>query len=151
MKKPLIFTLQIYIIANIAHAQSASTNASKIHEKEIYVLIDKYTQARDDKNSDLLNSILTEDIDQLVSSGTWRAGKEASMKGMMRSSNSNPGDRTITVDKLRFLTKECAIADAKYEIQNPDGSARKMWSTFIVVLDGDSWKITAIRNMLPAK
>jgi hypothetical protein len=42
------------------------------------------------------------------------------------------------------------IADARYEIQNADGTARKMWSTFIVVYQDDAWKITAIRNMLLA-
>ncbi len=141
--------LYLFLITNLTIAQN--TTGKSTHEKEIYALIDKYTQARDEKDVDLLNSILTEDIDQLVSSGTWRIGKESSMKGMMRSSNSNPGDRTITIDRLRFLTTDCAIADARYEIQNPDGTARKMWSAFIVVSDGDSWKITAIRNMLPAK
>jgi len=40
--------------------------------------------------------------------------------------------------------------DARYEIQNADGTTRKMWDTFIVVLDNDAWKISAIRNMLPA-
>ncbi|TDI72183.1 MAG: DUF4440 domain-containing protein, partial [Bacteroidetes bacterium] len=33
---------------------------------------------------------------------------------------------------------------------NADGTARKMWSTFIVVRNEDGWKIAAIRNMLPA-
>lgn len=149
MKTTAFFCLLISFITPDTNAQNP--NANKTHEKEIYALIDKYTQARDTKDLDLLNSILTEDIDQLVSSGTWRSGKEESMAGMMRSSDSNPGDRTITVDKLRFLTQECAIADAKYEIQNPDGTARKMWSSFIVVNQGGSWKITAIRNMLPAQ
>jgi uncharacterized protein YxjI len=38
----------------------------------------------------------------------------------------------------------------RYEIESADGTSRKMWSTFITVNDNGKWKITAIRNMLPA-
>lgn len=72
------------------------------------------------------------------------------MQGMLRSSTSNPGQRTLTVENIRFLNLESAIVDARYEIENADGSVRKMWSTFVAVQDQDRWKITAIRNMLPA-
>jgi len=49
------------------------------------------------------------------------------------------------------LNAESALVDTRYEIANADGSIRKMWSTFIVVYEGNRWKITAIRNMLPTK
>ncbi len=120
-------------------------------EQAIYKLIDDYALARETKDADLLNKILTPEIDQLVSSGTWRTGKTESMQGMMQSSTSNPGERTLTIDKIRFLDAEQAIVDCRYEINNPDGSTRKMWSTFIVTRTQDNWKITAIRNMLPAR
>jgi hypothetical protein len=98
----------------------------------------------------LLKSILTPDIDQLVSSGEWRTGIEGAMKGMAGSSTNNPGKRTLKVEKIRFLNPESAIADARYEIENLDNTVRKMWSTFVVVYQDGMWKITAIRNMLPA-
>lgn len=120
-------------------------------EGEIHALIDAYVQAREKKDSVLLKNILTTDIDQLVSSGEWRSGQQEAMDGMMRSSKSNPGSRTITIERIRFLNSESGIADAKYVIQNVDGTERKMWSTFIVVYDEGSWKITAIRNMLPTR
>jgi len=47
----------------------------------------------------MLKSILTPDVDQLVSSGEWRTGIEGAMKGMVRSSTSNPGKRTLVVYK----------------------------------------------------
>jgi len=118
---------------------------------KIHALIDSYVQAREKKDPVLLKSILTTDIDQLVSSGEWRSGQQEAMDGMMRSSKSNPGTRTITIEKIRFLNSESGIADAKYVIQNVDGTERKMWSTFIVAYDEGSWKITAIRNMLPTR
>ena len=119
-------------------------------DKSIRSLIASYTKARDVQDATLLESILTDEIDQLVSSGTWRKGRTESMNGMMRSSQTNSGERTITVESIRLLMSDCAIADARYEIQNADGTARKMWSTFVVVLQQDGWKISAIRNMLPA-
>jgi hypothetical protein len=95
--------------------------------------------------------ILVEDIDQLVSSGTWRRGFDVALAGMMRSSNSRPGSRTLTIEHIRFLDNKNVIADARYEVTNEDGSKRKMWSTFIVKLEDKRWKIAAIRNMLPAQ
>lgn len=148
MKRASLFILICLLISTSIYAQNTGIN--KNWEKQIYSLIEKYTQARETMDTVLLKSILTPDIDQLVSSGEWRFGMEGAMKGMVRSSASNPGKRTLKVEKLRFLNSECAIADARYEIENTDGTTRKMWSTFIVVYTEEIWKITAIRNMLPA-
>lgn len=120
-------------------------------KQEIISLIDMYSQAREKQDTLLLKSILTSDIDQLVSTGEWRSGIKESIGGMKRSSESNPGSRRLVVEKIRFLNDESAIADARYEIQNPDGTMRKMWSTFIVVYQETSWRISAIRNMLPTR
>jgi len=118
-------------------------------QKEITLLIDKYSEAREKRDTVLLKSILTSDVDQLVSTGEWRNGINASVKGMLRSSASSPGTRTLNVERTRLLNANCAIVDCKYEIKNADGTPRKMWSTFVVVLDKGVWKISAIRNMLP--
>jgi uncharacterized protein (TIGR02246 family) len=118
-------------------------------KQEIKTLIDRYQQARERMDTVLLKSILTEDVDQLVSSGEWRNGVRESVKGMLRSSSGNSGKRTLTIEKIKLLDSKNAIADARYEIQNPDGTTRKMWSTFITVYDNGKWKISAIRNMLP--
>lgn len=118
-------------------------------EKPLYDLIAAYAQARDYQDTLLLGNILTEDIDQLVSTGEWRRGLKTAQKGMLRSSNANPGDRVLKVEQVRFLNNSTAIIDARYEIRNPNGNVRKMWSTFIAILDEDTWKISAIRNMLP--
>lgn len=119
-------------------------------EQAIRQLIDNYAQAREQKDTTLLRSLLTTDIDQLVSTGEWRKGFEASFAGMLRSSVRNTGTRTLSVENIRFLNPKSAIVDTRYVIQNPNGSARKMWSTFIVVKKKKKWRIAAIRNMLPA-
>ncbi len=150
MKKILLIVLLIFTIAiSIYFAQKSTTRNNQ--QEPIYTLIENYNQSRETGDTALLNNILTHDIDQLVSSGEWRIGLEAATKGMMSSSTNNPGKRTITINKIRFVNPETAIVDAKYEIQNSDDSERKMWSTFIVIYKENSWKITAIRNMLPSK
>lgn len=148
MKSTILIAIIGFLAIHPAFAQSVTDQQE--NEKQIVALVDKYTLARKTKDSELLDRILMSDLDQLVSSGTWRRGKEESMKGMLRSSTNNPGKRTITVDHIRFIAAGCAIADARYEIENADGSVRKMWSTFIVVQDDGTWKISAIRNMKPA-
>lgn len=133
----------------IVYSQDTTSNVDQ--SQGIYELVATYAKARETKDSVLLESILADNVDQLVSSGTWRRGKKESMQGMMKSSAGNPGKRTLKIDKIRFLDSESVLADARYEIQNSDGTVRKMWSTFIIVHEGDGWKITAIRNMLPSR
>lgn len=148
MKNIFLFIGFNFIMIAFIYAQETTTQNK--HEREIYSLIDQYVHARENMDTVLLNRILTTDVDQLVSSGEWRQGIGGATKGMLRSSESNPGARSINVEKIRFLNPETAITDARYEIQNTNGTSRKMWSTFIVVYQEDRWKITAIRNMLPA-
>jgi hypothetical protein len=123
---------------------------NELQRKAIGVLIDRYSEAREKSDTVLLKNILTADVDQLVSTGEWRNGIAASVQGMLKSSANTPGTRTLTVDKIKMLSSNSAVVDCRYEIKNTDGTARKMWSTFIVVADNETWKISAIRNMLPA-
>lgn len=123
---------------------------AKAESQEILNLINSYSKSRDTKDTVLLKKILTKEIDQLVSSGEWRTGIDAAIKGMMESSTNNPGTRSLHVERIRFLGDDVALVDARYEIKNPDESIRKMWSSFSVVDNGKGWKIAAIRNMLPA-
>lgn len=145
MKNIFILLLFHFMITN-CYAQGVNNNKS---EQAIYTLIDQYSLAREKRDTVLLKSILTADVDQLVSSGEWRNGITGSVRGMMQSSASNPGSRKLIVEKIRFINSVSAIVDARYEIQNTDGTTRKMWSTFVVVANKNVWKITAIRNMLP--
>lgn len=126
-------------------------NLPDAHErKAITALIDQYAEAREKRDTVLLKNILTKDVDQLVSTGEWRNGISAAVEGMLKSSANSPGTRALHVEKIRMLNPGSAIVDCKYEIQNKDGASRKMWSTFLVVADKKVWKISAVRNMLPA-
>jgi uncharacterized protein (TIGR02246 family) len=126
--------------------------ADATDEEAITELVAKYAAARDSRDTEAIEALFTTDADQLVSSGIWRKGREELVRGMLESSQSNPGDRTLTVESVRFVTPDVAIADARYEIAGAaERGARKMWSTFVAHRTPDSWRIAAIRNMLPAR
>jgi len=148
MKKTALLFLSHLACIIVFYGQGATVN-DKL-QKAITSLIDQYSYAREKRDTVLLKTILTHDVDQLVSTGEWRTGRTAAVEGMMKSSANSPGTRTLHVEKIQTLSPSSAIADCRYEIQNTDGTARKMWSTFIVIADKKTWKIRAIRNMLPA-
>jgi uncharacterized protein (TIGR02246 family) len=111
-------------------------------------LVARYMAAREAQDPARVEALFTEDADQLVSSGEWRRGRAALVKGAMASSRANEGRRTVAVETIRFLTPDIAIADGRYEIAGAE--SRRMWSTFVVQRTASGWRIAAIRNMLPA-
>ena len=150
MKKTALLFLLHHTGFMFLFGQHAITVNDK-QQKAITSLIDQYSKAREKRDTVLLKAILTSDVDQLVSTGEWRVGINAAVEGMMKSSANSPGTRTLHIEKIQMVTASSAIVDCRYEIQNADGTVRKMWSTFIVVADKETWKIRAIRNMMPAK
>jgi uncharacterized protein (TIGR02246 family) len=134
--------------AGTALAQSGSGGAAD--EAAIRGVVQKYLNAREQRDAKAVAALFTADADQLVSTGQWRKGRDELVSGTLGSSDNNPGQRTLTVETIRFVAPGVALADARYEILNPNGeAARKMWSTFLMTRDED-WRIAAIRNMLPA-
>ncbi len=148
MKK--IVLLLIMNLAALSFIYGQDSLPGEFHRKVITSLIDQYVEAREKRDTALLKKILTADVDQLVSSGEWRNGISAAVEGMLKSSANSPGTRTLHIENIRMFNANTAIVDCKYEIQNKEGTRRQMWSTFLVVADQNVWKISAIRNMLPA-
>ncbi|SEG36855.1 DUF4440 domain-containing protein [Algoriphagus boritolerans] len=140
--------LFLFLIPSLAFTQVSDDQ--KESAQKITQLISHYSEAREAQDTVLLKRILTEDIDQLVSSGEWRNGLEESIKGMQNSTQSNPGSRRLKVEKIKFLSEEIALADCRYIITSPDGTERNMWSSFVLIEKAGKWKIAAIRNMNPA-
>jgi uncharacterized protein (TIGR02246 family) len=141
----LLVVLPVLWTAGQAAGQPSETAA-------VTALVDRYAAARETEDAASLETLFTSDADQLVSSGEWRRGRAALVKGMMGSSRANPGDRTITVEEVRFLRDDVAIANARYEIgASANREARQMWSSFVCVKQNGRWQIAAIRNMLPAR
>lgn len=138
--------LSVFCLSSQAQQVPVSSEVSL----ELKQLIDLYSKAREERDTLLLRTILTDDIDQLVSSGEWRLGIRVAIEGMQRSSSVNEGKRTLEVERIRLLNPTVALVDARYTIDPTDGSEpRRMWSTFIAVAVEGRWKIAGIRNMQP--
>ena len=125
--------------------------APAIDDAAVRDLVKRYADAREKNDPAAIGALFTPDADQLVSSGEWRKGREALVKGVLASSQQSGGKRTTTVETVRFLTPDSAIVDARYEIVGGTYVERRMWSTFVMARTKDGWRIAAIRNMLPAK
>jgi uncharacterized protein (TIGR02246 family) len=138
------FALLLICLAQSPAAPAAGDDAA------VRDVVKKYVDARDRSDEAAIRALFTNDADQLTSSGEWRKGRENVVRGTLASSKANPGSRTITIETVRFPAPGLAIADGRYEIAGgPDGT-RKMWTSFVMARSGVGWRITAIRNMLPA-
>jgi uncharacterized protein (TIGR02246 family) len=137
------------VFAMTLGAQTTAVGAAD--DKAIHQLVQNYLGAREQNDAKAVASLFTEDADQLVSSGEWRKGRDAIVKGTLASSRNTGGSRTVTIQNIRLLTPDVAIADGRYELTGlKEGAVRNMWSTFVVKRGNDGWRIAAIRNMLPA-
>jgi uncharacterized protein (TIGR02246 family) len=120
-------------------------------ESAIRDVVSQYVAARDHSDAASIERLFTEDADQLVSSGEWRKGREAVVRGTLASSQAASGKRTIDVESVRFIAPDVALADGRYEIAGTGGAApRRMWTSLLMKRTPSGWRIAAIRNMLPA-
>jgi len=137
------------VVSLVLRADLGSATAAD--EAPIREIVQKYMDARDNQNAHALEFLFTADADQLVSSGEWRKGRDAVVRGTLASSRNTGGQRAITVESVRFLSKDVALADGRYELTGlAGGETRKMWTTLLVIHTPEGWRIAAIRNMLPA-
>lgn len=133
--------------AGVQDRASDSVDAAAIRE-----VVRLYASAREASDPRAIEALFVIDADQLVSSGEWRRGRSALVAGALASSARTGGTRTLEVETVRMLSPDVAIADARYVIGGIEGSAsRRMWSTFVMVRQQGAWRISAIRNMLPAE
>jgi uncharacterized protein (TIGR02246 family) len=133
--------------AGAASAQSPAARSSD--EAAVRSVVSSYVNARELRDPASIERLFTAEADQHTTSGEWRRGRAAVIRGSMESSAVNPGKRSITIETVRFITANVAIADGRYEI-TAGTNVRRMWTTIILERDNGAWRITAIRNMLPA-
>ena len=138
--------LVLFVVSSVHAQPGGGDDRTAIRE-----LVRQYNNAREANDPKAIEALFVADADQLVSSGEWRRGRDVLVKGAMASSARTGGTRTLTVEAIRMIAPDVAVADARYEISGlADGSTRRMWSTFVVVRQAGGWRISAIRNMLPA-
>jgi uncharacterized protein (TIGR02246 family) len=143
-------TTAFLLAAALAAATSAQTGRPAADEKAIRDVVNSYVAARERNDATAIGALFTSDADQLTSSGEWRKGRDAIVRGTLASSKQTGGTRTITVESVRFPGADTAIADGRYEISGGAGGDRRMWTSFVITRGKDGWRIAAIRNMLPA-
>jgi uncharacterized protein (TIGR02246 family) len=140
--KLLLLLLAVHVAADTVNSPA---------ESDIREVIHKYLEARERRDPNAVAGVLTPDADQLVSSGEWRKGRDAVVRGALASSEATGGHRTITIQTIRFITPNVALADGPYELTGlAGGENRKMWTTFLLTRGSKGWLIAAIRNMRPA-
>jgi uncharacterized protein (TIGR02246 family) len=139
----------VCLLMGAASVEQGSAAASR-DEAAIRELVKAYVDARERSDEAGVRALFTEHADQLTSSGEWRRGREELVRGTLASSKANAGTRTIAIETIRFPKPDVAVADGRYTIAGPGGAPRNMWTSFVVLKTGNSWRIDAIRNMLPA-
>jgi uncharacterized protein (TIGR02246 family) len=114
-------------------------------------IVQKYVDAREAKDPKAIEPLFTSDADQLVSDGVWRKGRDELVRGMLESSRKTGGRRSITIESVRLLALDVALVDGRYtQTGLAGGKDRVMWTTILLKRGPEGWRITAIRNMLPA-
>ena len=137
----------LLILPLLAFAQSANHSAD---ETAIRAVVKAFLDTRDKNDAVALAALMTADVDQQQTSGMVRHGRDAVVKGSLTTQQSTGGTRTITLDSIRFVTADVAIADGRYDsLGRADGSDRHMLTSMLLKREAGAWKIAAIRNMLP--
>jgi uncharacterized protein (TIGR02246 family) len=139
--------IALVTLANDALAQSAGRAAD---EAAIKSVIQAFIDTREANDNAGLTAILTPDVDQRQTSGNMRSGRDAVVSGSLATTQATGGRRTITVDSVRFLSADVALADGRYDsVGRADGTDQRMLTSIVLRREADGWKIAAIRNMLP--
>ena len=135
------------LVPLLTFAQSANRTAD---ETAIRAVVKAFLDTRDKNDATALAALMTADVDQQQTSGNTRRGRDAVVKGSLSTQASTGGTRTITLDSIRFLAADVALADGRYDsLGRADGSDRHMLTSMVLKREGGAWKIAAIRNMLP--
>jgi uncharacterized protein (TIGR02246 family) len=139
------------LMASVHFASTGPAQSKAGDEAAVRAVVANYVAARERGDAAAVAAVFTETVDQLTSSGEWRRGRDALVRGTLASSKTNSGARTITIKTVRFPAADVAIADGEYVIAaTSSASTRNMWTSFVMIRSGGQWRIDAIRNMLPA-
>jgi uncharacterized protein (TIGR02246 family) len=142
--------LLLLIAAAAAAAAPQSSAPRATDERDVRAVVDRYVEARERRDAAAIGALFTADADQFTTGGEWRRGRDAVVRGALASSERTGGTRRVTIRAVRFPGRDMAIADGAYEIDGTrDGTARRMWTTFVMTRGAGGWRIAAIRNASP--
>ena len=116
-------------------------------EAAIKQVTQDYIARRDEGDEAGLRALLTEDVDQRLTSGRMRIGQDGVVSGSLGSTQSSGGKRVITLTEIRFLGDDVAIANGDYDsLGRADGTDLHMRTTMVFWRSDGKWRIAAIRN-----
>jgi uncharacterized protein (TIGR02246 family) len=143
--------LATLLLAVAATAAVSAQGDRAADEAAVRAVIQAFLDTREKNDAAGLAALLTADVDQRQTSGNMRSGRDAVFSGSLATQQSTGGRRTITVDSLRFVGPDVAIADGRYDsVGRADGTDQHMLTAMVLRREGGAWKIAAIRNMLPS-
>jgi uncharacterized protein (TIGR02246 family) len=144
-------SVSLVVLAVVATASAWPQGEDRAaDETAIRAVIQAFLDTREKNDAAGLAALLTPDVDQRQTSGNMRTGRDAVVSGSLATQQSTGGRRTITVDSLRFVGPDVAIADGRYDsVGRADGTDQRMLTSMVLRREGGAWKIAAIRNMLP--
>tara|TARA_R100000027_G_scaffold27499_1_gene19904 strand:- start:1757 stop:2230 length:474 start_codon:yes stop_codon:yes gene_type:complete len=146
------YSVVVFLLISCGGGGPATPVGSASEHKRVRETLHTYVDGRQARDLQLVQSVLDPEVDQLTSRGEWRRGIDATTSGMKRSTATNPGDPSLTVETVRFLSHNVALADAQYVIEGTDGPDRVIWSSFTLVKGRNGvWRISSIRNLLPSE
>jgi uncharacterized protein (TIGR02246 family) len=140
------------VAASLLATGLLAQNDRTADEAAIRAVIQAFLDTRDKNDAAGLAALLTADVDQRQTSGNVRSGRDAVVSGSLATQQSTGGRRTISVDSLRFVGPDVAIADGRYDsLGRVDGTDQRMLTSMVLRREAGAWKIAAIRNMIPTQ
>jgi len=137
----MLVTASVTAVAENAPDRSADESAIKRITQEFMSL-------RDSGDEAALRALLTAACDQRLTSGSMRSGRDAVVSGSLDSTRSRGGERSITLEAIRFLGDDVALANGRYDSTGRnDGTDLYMRTTMIFWRVDGEWRIDAIRNV----
>jgi uncharacterized protein (TIGR02246 family) len=147
MRKPLVAGLVLaLVVPTVASGQAGSTDETAIRR-----VIQQHDETRTKGDWTAASNLYVEDGSTLTSAGEWRRGRAQVAKGGAQlGAGVYKGAKYATnVQSVRMLAPTVALADGTFEITNIGGT-RSGNSSYVLVKSGDTWRIAAVRSMVPA-
>ncbi len=158
MNKLLPIALAFVLVAGSASAQPIPTPASDATDASVRAMTDQFVANWNKHDTAALAGLWTEDGDHTEPDGRTVYGPKEIKRlfDIEHGSVFKDSELNLVVERVRAVGPNAAIADGTYELfgaRDPAGNeigTRTGYFFYVVVKDGDGWKVSASRLMLPA-
>jgi len=157
--RKLLTVIGVLAVLGIASFAAAAAKKVNLEEQQLYQMYFSFCNAWNHQNAAQLAEFYSEDADHFSADGQVATGREEiqnlftkQLGGVYAGTNLK-----LTLDSLRFLSPEIALANGSFELTGftgPGGKTlppRKGLHTDIWAVRDGQWKVTASRTSLPAR